>query len=389
MLRFFAICFFVLVVSAFNIKAQTGFRKGYVINKKRDTIWGQVDYRTNTKNYCSCVFKNVDIIEYFSEDIIGYGFVNDKFYSSGIVEGAFAEVLVVGDLSLYKCGSKYYLRKNDKIYVLERQAPKEVRVDGSYFLDEDNRWKGVFYFLLNDRIFDNSIVESIEFKEKVFVELVIKYNSLGQEKYKIFKESKPWYSTEIAVSGGLIHSSLGFYYDSEDRHDLKATYSSIGIVCDFLSPRVSEWLSFRSGLYYSRFKGSSQIDDDIRLNEYHKMKIDISSFTIPALVKFDLYKKDIVIYALGGVSIDYNFKADSKFFTEKVVNNTEYTSSGYDILDINKCRLGYSLGLGANGCLGHWKVGAVLGYSYMPNVDGNDSINANVNKMMFSVLIYL
>lgn len=394
MLRFFAICFFVLVVSAFNIKAQTAFRKGYVINKSRDTIWGQIEYRTNTKNYSSCIFKNEEVVEYFPQDIIGYGFVDDKFYSIGIVEGAFAEVLVVGDLSLYKCRSKYYLRKNKgKIFVLERKDHKEVRVDGKIFFDEDNRWKGVFYFLISDRISDNSIVKRIEFNERALVELVVKYNSFGKEKYKIFKESKPWCTMEIAVSVGVNNSKLSYCVESGYAESFKdkyvSIYPSLGFLLDIKAPRVSERVYFSSGLYYNRLKNTRYLDHDEWGEEYTKMKVDISSFTLPVLVKFDIYKKDMLVYAQGGLAFDYNFKRESKLFTERTNDYTPYTSSGVDMLDVNTFRFGYNFGLGVKGNLGNWKLGALIGYTHMPNIDGLDVVNANIDKIMFSVLFYL
>ncbi len=87
----------IIISSSFG---QNDFRSGFIITLENDSIQGQVDYRSNSQNYKSCIFKGEQgELEYFPNQIVGFGYTNDKFFSSQIIEGSFVEVLVDGDIS--------------------------------------------------------------------------------------------------------------------------------------------------------------------------------------------------------------------------------------------------------------------------------------------------
>ena len=45
-------------------KAQVNPKEGFIITNQKDTIYGMIDYRTNTINAQQCVFKADDASEY-------------------------------------------------------------------------------------------------------------------------------------------------------------------------------------------------------------------------------------------------------------------------------------------------------------------------------------
>ncbi len=68
-----------LLIIASNSLGQTDFRNGFIITSENDTIQGELAYRSNSRNYQSCIFKSCIFKgeqaarEYFPEDILSFG----------------------------------------------------------------------------------------------------------------------------------------------------------------------------------------------------------------------------------------------------------------------------------------------------------------------------
>ena len=95
MKRTFILITLFLFLSLMETFAQSDFRDGLIITLDQDTIHGLVDYQSNVKNYKHCRFKRDGVIkEYSPNQITGFGYLNDKFFTSKILKGLFVEVLV-------------------------------------------------------------------------------------------------------------------------------------------------------------------------------------------------------------------------------------------------------------------------------------------------------
>lgn len=67
-------------LSCDSVCAQRNFRSGYIITLKQDTVYGQIDFRTDKVNAERCVFKlrtNTDPVTYLPFEIAGYRFTDD------------------------------------------------------------------------------------------------------------------------------------------------------------------------------------------------------------------------------------------------------------------------------------------------------------------------
>ena len=112
-------------------KAQVNPKEGFIITNQKDTIYGMIDYRTNTINAQQCVFKADDASEYVKYtpgQILGYRFKeNGKFYVSKKFdnnEEFFAEFLVDGIMNLYRKEKGFR-----QIYYLENEEGKVVQYE--------------------------------------------------------------------------------------------------------------------------------------------------------------------------------------------------------------------------------------------------------------------
>ena len=136
---------FLTMIGAF-VHAQSDYRPGFIITNEGDSIAGQIDYRATAKNLNSCLFKSNSgqVVEYFPDQLKGYGFVDDKNYTSEIEDGFFVEKLVEGSMSLYRMDQIYLVRK-DSLYRLEYKKASIDELDRTV-IPEDNRWRGDTYF---------------------------------------------------------------------------------------------------------------------------------------------------------------------------------------------------------------------------------------------------
>ena len=129
----------IIVCMAFmqQATAQTNPKPGFIITNANDTIYGTIDYRSDSKNAYECLFKKDGESEYKSfhpEEISGYRFTDDgifyvtrTFPVDGTEKTFFAEYLLKGGVSLY------HHKENDTDYhylVGEDGKVATVKTDG-------------------------------------------------------------------------------------------------------------------------------------------------------------------------------------------------------------------------------------------------------------------
>ena len=121
-----AFCFFMT-----TMQAQRNYRPGFIITLQKDTIYGQIDFRTDKMNEQRCVFRDDNTLQvrtYEPFDIWGYRFTDDgKMYVSKSVTlkmgeyplDVFLEYLVKGMKSLYYMDTAsiptYFIEDGDRL----------------------------------------------------------------------------------------------------------------------------------------------------------------------------------------------------------------------------------------------------------------------------------
>ena len=140
--------------------AQSDYRSGFVITNTNDTIHGLINYREGSKKYKSCEFKkSIDqkVVEYLPQEIKGYKLLGDKYFESKyiavvseLLEDVFLEVLIKGNVSLYKYQKSFFVDKQDSLLYKLITEEKKVDVDGKEMLMESKKYIGVLSYLLSD-----------------------------------------------------------------------------------------------------------------------------------------------------------------------------------------------------------------------------------------------
>lgn len=91
MILFRLICLKTCLLLIPVLYAQNNYRPGFIITVQKDTIYGEIDYRTDKMNAKRCVFQSqgndTEPVTYHPFEILGYRFTDDgKYYVSKNIE---------------------------------------------------------------------------------------------------------------------------------------------------------------------------------------------------------------------------------------------------------------------------------------------------------------
>ncbi len=326
-----------------------------------DTVRGLVDYREGSKAYKSCDFKNSkteNALTYKPGDIIGYGFINDKFFESGEVtikdqspQIVFLEVIVSGLVSLYKFEDSYFVEKDSDGLQLLINETKEIYVNGRKVLKYTNQHIGTINMLVFDCAEIRERVQKIKLREKELTDLIEDYNRCKGDPSITFKAKKQWTKMTIGMVGGLNISQLNFSENVTYTHLVNDFENSkapvIGISFDIFSPRLSERISFHSDLLYlsSKFYNYS-IYGVTSSSERNYVTIELQQLKIPMGIRYTFPKREFTPYVNVGISTTIHLGSNSKWIQERESNGVVYTNR-YEAIPIKNRQVGLWGGLGA------------------------------------------
>lgn len=386
------IAIILFVVLANRSFCQSDFRKGFIITLEQDTIIGQVDYRSNTKNNKSCIFKGEqEEREYYPNEIFGFGYGNDKLFLSQIVENSFVEVLVLGEISLYKSKDKYHLKKDTSIYDLESFS-EEVVIDGEVRIRENYRWHGITSYLISDCINNTDrVVSSITLDEKSLTKLIVKYNKCKGSDFLEFKVSKPWIKYDFGATVGLMRSEIRITNKSGSISYLDDSYSSIdpsvGVLFGISSPRIIEKFAFQGEFHFTKSSYSSLVVLNSSSIKYYDTYIDLSTLSVPLSLKYSFPEKKYGLYLQGGINYDYHIRSDTKLLSESVTGNMVYTFPERSAFEINKNQIGYWGGIGILKSYQKFKASITIRYFEMPALNKTGDFNASNSRILINLIL--
>jgi len=241
-------------------KAQVNPKEGFIITNQKDTVYGMIEYRTNTINAQQCVFKANDASEYVKYtpgQILGYRFKeNGKFYVSKKFDNKeefFAEFLVDGIMNLYRREKGFR-----KIYYLENEEGKVVQYEN---LDGDMNYEQrtanmraqelVQHVYKSQRAIDD--IKAGEMSDKQMIKMVRDYHedvcTSNEEcikyEYDTKKEKTKCYLSVFAGGGGV------YIKTSEMEHGFRGNMFSVGASLDIDLSRYANGMLFQiMGSYF-------------------------------------------------------------------------------------------------------------------------------------------
>ncbi len=324
--------------------AQSDFQEGFLITAEGDTLLGQVDFRSNTKNYTSCRFRDVDgtIRQITPSEIRGFGYKDDKFFTSEIIEGKFVEVLVLGTVNLYRSEAGYYIQKDGQLTLLEKDpgfVSQSVQTEGYKLVSEDNKWKGLLSSALGDCLSpeEREKLARMRFQERGLTQIVTGYNLCKGGELVTFKDKKPWlaFSPGVLVAwtaSGLTLTNIARGFRLRLSEDYNSSGDFVfGATVDITAPRVTELMAFHAELLYVSAdypdrvlvpSNNFAVGDDQFVGTYYNATIEIRQITVPLGAKYAMRMGDFNVHALAG--LHFNFLLEKEIpFTEQAVQGTQ------------------------------------------------------------------
>lgn len=371
--------------------AQQNFRDGFIVTTQRDTIFVQIDYRSEARNYESCHAKDGSgIKKYGPEEILSYGFVDDKHFESGIVEGSFVEVLVLGELSLYRHDASFYVKKDEKVHHLEE---REIRIGkgSTASVGADTRWKGLLSVLIGDCITGPKVLEKLQFNERRITNLTIQYNTCRQSPSTVYKSTKPWVKAEASIVFGMIRSTLAVDNDrnipylNDQYHSLDP---SIGLILGISSPRVSERLAFQAEVHVSQVNYSSTHVVRRQYTSYDDTYINATTISTPLVIKYSFPEKKYFLQLNAGLALDSHIKSDTWVIRETVSAGV-VTTVETDVFEVSKNQFGYIAGFSVMRPFSKFKAGLLLRYAVLGGFSATNELPVQTRKLSLSVILQM
>lgn len=375
-----------------NSFGQKDFRNGFIITPDHDTINGQVNYRSNSKNYKSCIFKSEQgETEYYPTQILGFGYVNDKYFTSQITKNSFSEVLVTGQISLYKSNDKFLVKKDTTLYYLEL-ITEQVEADGKIGTKKNNRWRGLLTYLISDCLENaNNLTFKINLDEKSLTRLLVAYNKCSGKAFTEYKASKPWTKLEFGALLGVTKSEILINNESSSFSYLADSYRSvnpsIGLLIAISSPRISERVAFQSEIHFIKSAYSSFVKNGIS-TEYHDTYIDLSTLSVPLSLKYSFPEKRYGWYLQGGINYEYHLNSDTRLLSEYVTGHIVNTAAERSAFEVNDNQIGYWGGIGVLKSYRKFKGSISFRYFQMSALNKTEGFSANSNRISFNLILF-
>ena len=364
---------FVFILSANSLFAQlNNFKSGYIITNQGDTVFGQIDLRTDQINQEQCTFrKNSEVtpVVYKPNDIKGYYFVDDgKYYISKNIEingekmNVFMEYLVKGMLNLYYFAHKddsffnykyfeykgyieYYFfeDENGKMMPISKKPDRIERkrenslIEGEgfvrNFIVKDNIYRGAIKVYFYDIKEIANKTDNIEFSQKSMIKVAETYHKAvctTDEECIVFQRKKPDYSGEIfkiAVYSGVQFTNYRFtYYKSKEYLPVNSFSPIIGLEMTFKNPRWTNQVAWQIDILLSMLyqnKKDLVTENHIWIREY---KTFAPTFQTGLQYIYPKYKFRPTIG--GGFTYMHNFDNFSKIITQYLIGG--YCYAGFD-----------------------------------------------------------
>ena len=371
---------------------QNDFRSGFIITLDNDTIQGQVDYRSNSKNYESCIFKIEEgEKEYYPNQIIGFGYNNDRLFSSQIIEGSFVEVLVLGEISLYKSRDKYHVKKDTSFFDLE-SIIEEVKIDGKVGKKEIGKWKGILTYLISDCLRNPSgLTSSIKLGEKGLTQLIVKYDKCTGTEFTEFKASKPWTRFDFGATLGVSRSEIttdgsGSFSYLDDSY--RSIDPSIGVLIAISSPRITEKIAFQGELHFLKSSYSSLVELTRTSTQLHDTFIDLTTLSIPLSLKYSFPEKKYSFYLQGGINYDYHLSSGTRLLSEQIRGNVVNAFPESSAFEVSDSQIGYWGGIGILKSYQKFRGSVAIRYFQIPALNQTNGFTANINRISLNFILF-
>jgi hypothetical protein len=372
--------------------AQTDFRPGFIITKDNDTVFGKPDFRSISGGVKSITFvSETGSKEYFPDQIKGYGFINNKYFSSGIIPEFFVEIVIRGKLNLYRHDKTFYVQKDTGRVVKMESIVVPITTQYGTKYRTDERWRGVLKFLTSDNPEVSKKTSTLNLSERSLVRFVTDYNKLDEKVFVDFRANLPWIQGHYGMGLGTTGTTITLTSTYQEYRHLPGSLSSVdpmvGLVYHLTMPRLSERISLQAEMIYMYSHFYTLTESRYIYNkELNDVNINLNTFTFPVSLRYLIMKKKLPLFAYFGAGYILNFKSEASLRRE-TISNFEVNTTIDDAFPLAKTEIGFRGGVGIKKTF-PW-FNAELHANFQSNsVDKTALILSSMNKYTVALIIF-
>ena len=292
------------------------YLSGYVIVPEGTTTFTDVLYQARDSRFKVCKVRESNGLEkeFSPGEIQGYGFVGGKFYASFPDNSSFAEVLVRGQMNLWKTPTSLYIYVDGQVIVVEESNLKVLQAKFSAC---------------------ENFQEKVSLTEEALLNQVISFNECIGSTPTQYSELTPSIQLEIGPQLTYLANTYFFGdsrgYDYLDR-ELSSSSPQVGFSLNISAPKKVRGLSLDMGIFYHTsqinefFVEESVIANALLRAEYYDLIMEYSAITVPVAVKYSSYEKRNRIHAQVGFVSQVIIDESVRLLSESLRANEVFTN---------------------------------------------------------------
>jgi hypothetical protein len=320
-----------------DLQSQKIFRDGYVVKRTGETLSGLVEYSANQDIPSLCIFKRFDIareVKYSPQEILAFGYKNGNRYESKDLDKkiAFYEVIVTGEIILYRKGSRYYMDK-------DHHGVVELKNGSITYLEngQEKVFKELPEFLryITDGK-SGSISDKFNLKNEI-IPLVTSFNKNSGKIYYVFNRSiSEKQLAQKALETGVVRSRFGFIsglniyilnlkpnpgnssYLPNPKMEVSPVY---GLTYERLLSRKTDRFSIKVDLLYNKqtFYSYKEVVSNVLITR-DDVFFNFTGIKIPVLIQYSFTSKRLVPFLNAGLA--YQTVIDKNYVLIREVEST-------------------------------------------------------------------
>lgn len=260
-MKFRIILFFAFLALTAAGNAQTDFRPGYIVKNDGDTIYGDIDYRSDILMGTVCTFRSADkiIAHYSPREVQSFRYKDSKYYVSREVAGVktFVECLIQGKICMFylrdQKGDHYFMEKNDSAFIELPYEETQIFRNGNRYLVQSKQHIGILTVYMNDAPdFKSRIDQVVKPEQQNLISLAKAYDNLACNGGRciVFEKKPPLFKVNIEAVAGLVWFRNTRDAEAETKIS-EGNFFQSGVLLNFWMPRSNEKLYFKTGILYA------------------------------------------------------------------------------------------------------------------------------------------
>jgi hypothetical protein len=268
-----SVFFIILIISGhIAVKGQKDSEDGFIVTTANDTIYGQIDIKSNLQNGKSCLFRDPGketLQNYTPEELVSYR-TKSKYYVSKEIsidsakQRVFLEYLVDGIADLYYLKeplNEYYFIEKDGLLTRLSNEEKSILIEGGLahndrtYIKNSNQYKGVLNYLFQDGKGMSDLIAKTDFQYRSLINLTKDYHNTVCSDYRCIDFTRSTVQKLFLELGiGLINTSMGLRTSPDHIYN---TRPAVSAQLRFIPLKSNSHWNFLIGMNYSSndFKG--------------------------------------------------------------------------------------------------------------------------------------